>query len=258
VILSLYGDDSSDKRQQEMLSAGAVLGWPHNLFDAERFWVSRLKKDQIAYFRASDCENFIGEFDLKKLGGLSQGRAIVDSLLLDLRTILKNNAIGGIAFSVLLSDFRDLILTNKKARAYYGTDPKIAVYKTLIKTTIEYLNRDWPQSRGVPISFVFDSHSGYLAAEKAYNDLRGIPLYGDRMAYVGHGDDVKTPPLQMADMIAYEARYKTLAWLGKREERPAFQKLAAAHSIYVFTLMNRKGMLTELRSLRKPRKRRKV
>jgi len=33
----------------------------------------------------------------------------------------------------------------------------------------------------------------------------------------------------MADMIAYEARYKTLAWLGKREERPAFQKLAAAH-----------------------------
>ena len=254
MILALYGDDTSDRKQDEIVTAGAVLGWPGDIFEAERLWVPRLKRDGIEYFRASDCENFSGAFDLKKLRGLSHARAIVDSLVYDLRVLLKKNAVGCVAVSLLVKDFNEVIKSSKKAREYYGTDPKIAAYKTLIKTTIELLNRDWPESRGIPISFIFDEHSGYLKAEGAYSELRSIPLYGKRMAYVGHDNDQMCPPLQMADLMAYEARYKTLSWLGKCDERPMFKALAASHSIYSITVMNKKGMLHELRTLKPNRK----
>jgi hypothetical protein len=248
VILALYGDDSSDQQQKEVLTAGAVLGWPGDIFEAERKWEPRLQRDKLPYFRSVECENFRGAFDLRRLGGLNQGRAIVDSLVYDLRVILKKNAVGCVAVSLLLDDFHKLIASSKKARAYYGTDPTIAVYKTLIKTTIELLNRDWLQSRGIPISFIFDEHGGYLAAEAAYNELRKIPLYGKRMAVVSHGNDKMLPPLQMADLMAYEARYETLHWLGRQPQRPMFKALAAAHSIYSITVMNKKGMQHELRT----------
>ncbi len=252
MLIKVHCDESSDKHKEYILSIGAVMSFVDDenivgISDGERAWQQRLNHDGIAYFHASDCESLKGEFDLQKLGGLSSARAIIDSLGCDLRGIIKQFNFLGIGASILISDFNKVINQYPQAREYYGSDPKVAVCKTLIKATIEWLNKDRPDLSHLPVSFLFDDYSGYLEAEKAYVELRGTALYGDRLGTIGHGDDKKIPALQMGDLMAYEARYETLRHLKEKDtERYMFNKLWQNNSVYSFILMNESGMLREL------------
>jgi len=51
----------------------------------------------------------------------------------------------------------------------------------------------------------------------------------------------------MADLAAWEARIKTLAWLNESSaERLQFKQMARHHNVYFIGVMNRENMLTEL------------
>src|SRR5205807_703983 len=85
----------------------------------------------------------------------------------------------GFGVSILIPDFKNVLANHPEALNYYGDSPKIAAYKTLIKAIFEWLNRDKPNFSDIPFSFLFDQDGGYLEAEKAYADLRNIPLYAE-------------------------------------------------------------------------------
>ena len=251
MILGLYADDSSDQKQQQIISAGAIIGWPSSIFEAERKWVKRLEKDGFKYFRSVDCENRRGEFDFIKRGwSLNVGGLIADSVRNDLVNIIRTeDGIGGMGVSLLISDFEQALRQSKKARGYYGTDKTIAVYKLLMNTLVQLLERDWPESRSWPISCTFDTHGRWQEAEEAYRQLQQYdPLCGERIGFIGHDDDKKHPPLQMADMMAYQSRLRTLDWLKgkKRDEHfnPVFKNLAASHSFYYLGIAGKKALMS--------------
>jgi hypothetical protein len=247
VVLGLYADDSHDQKMREIISAGALIGWPSMIFDAECRWQKRLDRDGIKYFRAYDCEHLSGEFDVYKHGwSLNVGSTIASAVRKDLVQIISSKDGGaGIGVSFLLNDFQNVIASNVSAREYWGTDPTIAVYKLLITTVLQLLDIDWPASRGLPIAFTFDDHAKWKEAEEAYQQLRDSDPLGDRMGYVGHADDRRHPPLQMADLIAYEARLRTLEWRAKKEpQRETFRTLAANNGLYYISLATREGLLS--------------
>lgn len=67
------------------------------------------------------------------------------------------------------------------------------------------------------------------------------------MLVAAHADDKEYPGLQMADLMAYEARVKTNAWLKTSpEERRAFTQLTKTNNVYFMGVMDKEHLLAAL------------
>lgn len=249
MVIGFYADDSTDQPHHRIQSAGAVFGWPADIFEAERLWDKQLHLSGIEYFKASECETLSGEFDPLRRGmSLNSARAFADATRRDFVSVLERIGLAAVAVSLLLNDFKDVISINQKARYYYGSDSTILVYGRLIKSTIELIHQDMPALARIGMAFEFDIYSDYLKAEAAYSSLkRKDSLCASVMGHVGHSDDKVHLPLQMADLIAHEARHKTRQFIDNSDlERPAFKFLSKADTFYFIGAMHKSGMLSEL------------
>ena len=247
VFLASYGDDSSDSENEKIICAGSFLGWPKEFYYAGLQWEKRLKREGIAYFRACECEGLFGEFAPSKLGlDLNQARSLALSVRYDLIDIISNSGLGAICMGLLLKDFNELIVENEEARVRFGVDPVRLIYKRLIRITIDLLDQDWPERRDIKISFTFDEHQKWREAEEEYQILKTEDLScARRMLKAGHADDKEYPGLQMADLAAYEGRFKALQETSEKDRAP-FGQLAKRHRMYFVGLMSKRDMLAEL------------
>ncbi len=253
VIFALYADDSADQKQKRILTAGAILGFPEYITNAETKWNDRLAKDKIEYFRASDCENLDGPFNpFNRNMSLNSGRALAESAACDLVKILQDSkAVISGAVSLLLDDYREVLNTYPSAQNVWGSDPSVVIYRSLVLATVSFIQKEWPESAGVPISCTFDECLDWKKLEDAIKKLKqDDALCRQRVGYVGHADDRTHAPVQMADLIAYEARYKTLHHLGETsKERLNFQKLANSHSMWFISMLDKNYFVETLRDM---------
>jgi hypothetical protein len=254
VILASYGDDSTDKQSKNVedkrvLCAGSFLGWPETFIEVENKWIKRLGRDGIDYFRASECEGLVEQFDpVARAMSLNSARAMADSVRRDLSDIIGySSGLGGICISLLLEDFHKVLKSDPRGLVYFGNDPAVYVYATLIKKTIDLLDNDWPESKGIPIAFEFDTHTKWKEAEEAYRNLNKVPRFAARLAHIGHADDKKFPPLQMADLMAHEGRHQTHKYLdSSRKDRFSFAVLAESNAVYYCGLIDEAAMIAEM------------
>lgn len=249
MVIGFYADDSTDQPKHYMQTAGAIFGWPANFTEAERLWNQHLDKAGIDYFKASECEMLNGQFDPVRLGmNLNSARALADSTRRDLVSVIEKINLSAVAVSMVLGDFRDVVAVNPKARYYYGTDSTILTYGRLIKMTIDLIHQDHPELLKYRMAFTFDAHAEYLKAEAAYRNLqKKDSACADMMGYVGHADDKDHAPLQMADLMAHEARHKSTQILADSDrERPAFRILSKVDAFYAIGIIGKEGLLREL------------
>jgi hypothetical protein len=254
-VMGFYADDSTTHPKNtdypsvgQLQTAAAVIGWPVNFWEAECLWEKHLENAGIEYFRASESEMLEGEFDLAKSPSLNSARARADATRRDLISVFEKIPLTTVAVSLLLDDFRDVISNNAKARYYYGSDPTVLVCGHLIKTTIELIHQDHPEWVGHSLACTFDEHANYLKYEAAYDNLKRKDWHcNSMMGYVGHADDKDHSPIQMADLLAYEARYKSAQTIAKHgKERWAFKLLDEQHMFYYIGAMDKKGLLSQL------------
>jgi hypothetical protein len=252
-FLKVYGDESYD---DSLYTCGSFLSWPAIFYYLGLEWDDRLKKDGIAYFRSYDCEHLQGEFRLENPPGfgLNQARARADSIRHDLVQIIQRKTIAGISVSIVRKDFEALVSKNRKARKCFGTDLMIFTYRMLVKHTVGLMEQDFPETkyRGLKAGFVFDEHSNWRKAEEAYDQLKQQDaLCAKRMLVASHADDREYPGLQMADLMAYEARIESQKWLDSSdEERHSMKNLKRTHNVYFMGIMARKQLLAELEKCR--------
>lgn len=255
-VMGFYADESTSHPQSTdfpsvgpILTAAAVIGWPGHFWEAENLWDDFLRRNNIDYFKASEAELLKGQFDMAKLGSLNAARAAADAARRDLITVFEKIPLTTVAVSLLLSDFREVISTNSKARYYYGSNPKVLAYGRLIKSTIELIYKDHPEwFREHYLACTFATENEYLKYEEAYDNLKKKDWYCKSMlGHIGHSDDKDHNPLQMADLLAYEARYKSAQTISKYgTERWAFKLLDEADMFYYIGAVDKKGLLSQL------------
>lgn len=249
MVIGLYADDSTDQPEQHIQTAGAVWGWPADIFEAERQWEQHLERAEIEYFKASEAEGLMGEFYPPKLGmSLNSARAKADSTRRDLVDVLGSVPLTATAVSIVLKDFKDVVSSNAKARYYYGTDSTILVYGLLIKATIELIQELYPQNvKRDTIAFMFDEHNNFLKAEAAYMSLKKRDIVcGSMMGVVSHGDDKIHKPLQIADLVAHEARFKSTNLDGAKEDRAMYKVMDKSGVFSLIGIITKDGLLREL------------
>jgi hypothetical protein len=72
------------------------------------------------------------------------------------------------------------------------------------------------------VAFVCDNHNRYETAEAAYHNLKELnPESAKHMGSISHRSSRGTAPIQVADLVAHEARLFMLGKIGK----PSYYKL---------------------------------
>jgi hypothetical protein len=230
------------------------MGLPDFFSEAEKQWGDLLKSKGLDYFRACEAEALTGQFDSLRLQLEPRAaRAFEESLRFDLGKIICEQHLGGFAVSLHLPGFRKVFAENADAIDCFGTDdPAIWACTRFITLCIDEVNAELPSSEGVPLAFIFDCHSNWEVAERAYRVVATLPRFASRFGSATHADDKKTPALQMADLCAYEARHLTLQRIGERDEkeRIEFTCMDRADAFSRFVIVREQELLEDLQNWR--------
>jgi hypothetical protein len=252
MILEVYADDSADRKRETVFTVGGFMGLPEMFAEAERNWKAYLEKNGLEYFKSSEAQNLDGQFDsLRLMMAPRAARAFEEGVRHDLGKIITEAHLGGIGLSLDMEAFRKVLNEQKDVESYFGTqDCYIYMFRQFIINCIELMNADWPLSSSTQIAFVFDDHSKWKEAEESYQTLRNDSLIAPRLGSISHANDKTTVALQMADLCAYEARYKTMTFMGQADERPEFTRMDAKDAWYSFAIFREKELLQNLETAR--------
>jgi hypothetical protein len=218
-LLGCYLDDSHDQFDKEVFAVAGFYGWSLGFIDAEVEWQKCLDRHGLKYFHAVECENVRGEFwklrrDLRCATLDSQKAAAAEIREEFLSVINRATEIDGIGLCVPLVAYREVLATEPEARIFLQDRHFYFAYHTLM---IELVKRCETDFRSHWIGFVCDDHSNRKEAEAAYTELKEKnPKSAKRMASMTHADDKVVLALQMADLLAYEARRSMLQQLQHR------------------------------------------
>ncbi len=216
IPLEAYLDDSTDSKKEQVVCVGAIVAAEENWPRLERIWLERLRRDEIKYFRATECKGVHGAFyELREKYGLAKARTIARNLRHDLETILISHTWLGFGIGVLVSDYREVWDSDPNAKLFYREDPTEAAFSTMFFEIAAQVQENSPEYQ---VAYIMDdsSYSGIIA--EAFKGLKQnsptLPI-----ATLAPFDDKRTPVLQMADLFASITKDSFLQWLtdGKPE-----------------------------------------
>jgi len=210
-MVSAYLDESSDKRKQIVLSVGGIVAPDPFLQQIEGLWMDRLNRDNVLYFRYSDCKGLHGSFFhfRKKFGDGAQQRA--NDVLADLESILLSVPWVGFGLGVIIKEYKGVLTEFPELSTIYMDDPIEAAYGQMMYEIARAVRKNAP---GHEVSYIADKSSDYLKVAGAFLATKvNHPVIARTMTTVAPLDDKQTPPLQMADLIVGKIRESFAAWL---------------------------------------------
>jgi hypothetical protein len=235
VIYGGYFDESADDTSFSVAGYTAPYDtWIH----LDWRWRDLTKAWNIKYFKASECENGLGEFaqyrdnptnvkarlkqhEWEKLQ-LAKGQ-FIDAICKHADYIRGSGAVTS------LKDFQRITSENAKAHALFMDHPYyVCLQATLSSATrtmfVENLRRS--KENKLYVKPIFDSHEDFSEiARIAYDRFREKNTRAATILLpLNYEDDIDTPALQVADMLAYEVR-KYLTNQGRTPDRPMREQL---------------------------------
>lgn len=228
-LVACYLDESADAKNQEVFAVTGVVGHLVNWFEVERAWEARLGKDGLDYFRAADCETIRGPFEKFRSDRKSlkySERLKAESVRSDLIEIINRNHLLAAGTGILMKDFNEVI-QDEDAKFILGDDPYLICYRLAWTRIADTIKQHAPRHM---VAFLCDEHETYAAQALAtYGEFkRKNPNIKAYMGTLSFMDDKKYPPVQTADLLAFEAMHKARQWLkGDTPEREQFKKLKA-------------------------------
>lgn len=254
MMVGSYMDESFDPTQSGVFAVGGILGRGVAIFELERRWEQLLKRPDIdiAYFKASECENGCGEFrkfvvdpksitpaERSKLDSVSHEflNLISHPVPFDSRAYICVQGVG-----VVQDDFYEVI-RDPDARAVLGSSPyRLAYDMAMIQCAwaMKQLGEGWL------VSFVCDNHETYspLAGEAYWYLKNANPHAAEYMGSFSSKDEKGCAALQAADAAVFEVRralhLALKQWPG--ELRSQFNVLAEAKSMFLITHSNKEQL----------------
>jgi hypothetical protein len=218
VIYGTYYDESDEKPGFSVAGYSAPYEtWVH----LDWKWQCLLKKWKLAYFKASECENLLGEFaqyrdnptDLASPLKANERDKLIEIKTEFVDAICKHgDDLHGYGAVVILDDFEKIISEDAEAKRIFMDKPYyICLQLCLVAAAmpardhnLQHPNRE----EHVYIKPIFDSHKDYSDLAKLTFDkfLKKNPRSAEVLLPLDYEDDKLVSALQVADNLAYEAR----------------------------------------------------
>lgn len=214
-MLAFYADDSADEKRQKVFVVAGFVGDTRDWFEVERLWNTRLKRDGLDYFRASEHNSLTGQFlKLVTAYGPSKARTIATELISDLKTIIKSHQLYAFCFMGPMAIYQEV-----RAREFgencLRKDPYIEGHEQIIYNVAKSAGKAGVKQ---PIAFVFDEHSKASQLTAGWADLKSrLPATSPWIGSASVMDDKTCAPIQVADLIANVAKRAFEKMLGGAE-----------------------------------------
>ncbi len=216
VLFRSFVDDSSDERQESVVTAGAVIARHADWQTIRKRWKARLRQDGLAYFRSTEYYALRGEFEIfrdpikwPKPTGSRAAKRLRD----DLEAILKDAPVIGIGAAIPLKLYREFRASVPGAAGRFGKDAYYSALQTLMIECAHIVRDKMPldrKNRNNQIAFACDSTERAPMYAAAYVDFKARnPQAAQIMGALVHLDDKLHPPIQAADMMASLTRELT-------------------------------------------------
>jgi hypothetical protein len=197
-MLKTFMDETGVHDDAEMVAVGCYLANPKTWRDWTKEWNGCKRKvpagrEPIEVFHATDCNSLHGEFE----GWTRDER---DELVAKLLPIIANADMAGMVIGVNLVDLDEALKGHPELLEMFGT-PYTACFQWAI-TSIMQLATD--RGKGQRMAFVHEVNDFKGEASKAFDYIR--ENHNPRRIKMGlaFGAKIDYPPLQAADVLAYE------------------------------------------------------
>jgi hypothetical protein len=257
MIIGSYMDESFDYEQTGTFVVGGILGRGVPVFELARRWEKLLKRPDIdiAYFKASECHNGLGQFgkfvsDPKNITPAERSK--LDSISHEFLSLIANPVafdkthylcVHGVG--IVQKDFYDVI-KDAKACAVLGKSPYRLAYDFAMIQCAWAMKQLGEGGTGHGVSFICDEHEEHSPlAGAAFQNLKATnPNAAQYMTTFSSADEKQCVPLQAADAGVFEVRRAlNLAlkhWEGSL--RTQFRLLAGASAMFLITHSNREQL----------------
>lgn len=217
VIYAAYYDESDQKPGFAMGGFSAsYLTWVH----LDWAWRDLLARWNIRFFKASECENLLGEFaqyrdcptDLKSRLKPHEFEKVKEIKTQFIDVICRHrDDLQGYGVAVVIEDFERIISESANARKILMDNPYyIAAQLCLVAAAMpaRAANKDRAKEDQVRVKPIFDSHREYGSIANMVFDK--FPAKNPRAAEVllppDYEDDQEVSALQVSDCLVYEIR----------------------------------------------------
>ena len=219
MIGRMYLDDSKDSSQQTAVVSAGLLGNREQWNTLWKLWDERLAKDELAYFKTTDCRHLRGEFQkFRKLGDFPvsdsrhPGRFIAQDVRNDLDEIVRSAGLVALGVAIAMPDWNDLVNLPGSC-GFFARDPYETAMQSVIFESVKLIRRG-----NNVIVLYHDEGDDFPRLPAAYKDFK---VKNKRLAKYLVGFDPRydkvTPPLQAADLVANMALEVASAWVNKRQ-----------------------------------------
>lgn len=207
----VYLDEGGVNAGAKVLTVAGYVAKPSQwqLFTKE--WNKVLKPTGLTAYHATDAQGLYDEFR-------DWTRDDVVALVKKLLPIITKYA-RGIAIAIVMDDFQEAFAKREDLKAAFAS-PYGACFQWLVQSLLELADRQRLQAR---FAFVHETNDMKREAIQAFDFVKTETVYGDRLISLSFADKKEFPPLQAADILAFEVQ-KRLA-NQEKPERKAFTAL---------------------------------
>lgn len=217
MIYGAYYDESDEKPGFSVAGyAAAYDTWIH----LDWKWQCLLKKWNLAYFKASECENLLGEFaqyrdrpsDLESKPKPNERDKLIEIKTEFVDAICKqSDDLQGYGAVVVVEDFERIISEDAEASRIFMDNPYYICFQLcLIAAAMPARDANARRSKEhrIQVKPIFDSHEEYSGLAKILFDkfIEKNPRSAEVLLPPSYDDDKTTSALQVADTLAYEVR----------------------------------------------------
>jgi hypothetical protein len=215
MVYSCFLDDSKDALRSKMFVSAGFFGDKDDWKNLRVAWSACLKRNNIAYYKASEYNRLEGEFARFRTAQYPRptGRDAAYQIKYELQEIVKaNQRIRGVGVAVLVDDY-EKVRSHPEAKDIFGPDPYHCALESVMFETVKIV-------RALPghnmVAFVHDEQDDFNTLRDLYLGFKKLnPKTAKVMGGFSGQDDKTHPPLQAADMIANNTLEVGMDWLSQ-------------------------------------------
>lgn len=186
-----YLDESGTHDGSDVTTVSVILSRPTLWKEWTKAW--NVAKAPIKVFHSTDCANFRREFE-------GWDKEYRDRYVANLLPVIGRFDFIGLVMGIDNRDVARLASEMPGARDTIGS-PYMVCLQMALHRTLDYLNELGVNDR---IAFVHEDNDFQAEAHRCFDWMKGLPSYRDREMTLSFAPKKLAPPLQAADVFAYE------------------------------------------------------